>query len=81
MDKIYHQLTDMLKLQKISQQVFNFSEEDTGGLDSQNVWIKLTSDDIILMGHTTITVKICALCVIACNDNKHYLNSKWGILP
>ena len=61
MDKIYHQLTDMLKLQKISQQVFNFSEEDTGGLDSQNVWIKLTSDEMILMGHSTITVKICAL--------------------
>ena len=51
----------MLKLQKISQQVFNFSEEDTGGLDSQNVWIKLTSDEIILMGHSTMTVKSCAL--------------------
>ena len=76
MDKIYHQLTDMLKLQKISQQVFNFSEEDTGGLDSQNVWIKLTYDETTLMGHSTITTKNKFYIIVnTCNDNKHNINS------
>ena len=56
--------------------MFNFSEEDTGGLDSQNVWIKLTYDETTLMGHSTITTKN-KLCIIVntCNDNKHNINS------